>query len=393
MIKPVKAVLSVLFSLSVALAVGVPVQAQFGYITNNGAITITGYTGSASTVTIPDAINGLPVTGIESGVFPSNLSLTNVVLGTNVIDIGDGAFATCIKLAAITVSDANPAYATAAGVLFNKNLTTLVEYPAGRSGSYVIPGRVTAIEADAFEASGLSSVTIPNSVTNIGEGAFSPCGLTNVMIPESVTTIADNTFNNCLYLSEAMIPSSVTSIGDYAFYWCTSLLNVAIPDSVTNVGWGVFACSNLTSVTIPASVASLGGYAFNYASSLQGIYFRGNAPAADGTQFWADRNGTVYYLPGTVGWGATYGFLPTAPWYLPDPMVLTQGPGFGVQSGEFGFTISWATNAAVVVEASSNLAPAVWLPVVTNTLAAGAAYFGDPQWTNFPARFYRVRSP
>jgi hypothetical protein len=46
-----------------------------------------------------------------------------------------------------------------------------------------------------------------------------------------------------------------------------------------------------------------------------------------------------------------------------------------------------------VVEACTNLSNPVWQPVQTNTFTAGTAYFSDPQWTNYPGRFYRLRSP
>lgn len=78
---------------------------------------------------------------------------------------------------------------------------------------------------------------------------------------------------------------------------------------------------------------------------------------------------------------------------LPNPLVLNNSPSFGVQTNRFGFTISWATNVPVVVEAYANLGGPVWLPVSTNTLTSGSAYFSDPQWTNYPRRFYRLRSP
>jgi hypothetical protein len=64
-----------------------------------------------------------------------------------------------------------------------------------------------------------------------------------------------------------------------------------------------------------------------------------------------------------------------------------------VQSNDFGFIVSWATNLPVVVEASTSLANPTWSPVATNTLTSGSAYFTDPQWTNYPAHFYRLRSP
>jgi len=78
---------------------------------------------------------------------------------------------------------------------------------------------------------------------------------------------------------------------------------------------------------------------------------------------------------------------------LAAPLILTIAPGFGVQSNVFGFIISWATNLPVVVEACTNPANHSWSPVQTNTLTGGWSYFSDPQWTNYPARFYRLRSP
>jgi hypothetical protein len=45
-----------------------------------------------------------------------------------------------------------------------------------------------------------------------------------------------------------------------------------------------------------------------------------------------------------------------------------------------------------VVEASTSLAIPTWVPVSTNILTAGTSYFSDPDWTNYPARFYRLRS-
>jgi len=71
-------------------------------------------------------------------------------------------------------------------------------------------------------------------------------------------------------------------------------------------------------------------------------------------------------------------------------VILNNSANFGVQPGGFGFTISWATNASVVVQAATNLANPVWMPVSTNPLTNGTSYFSDPQWTNYPERFYRV---
>jgi len=95
-------------------------------------------------------------------------------------------------------------------------------------------------------------------------------------------------------------------------------------------------------------------------------------------------------LPGTTGWGTTYGGLPTAPWL---PQMQTASINSGGQTNQFGFTMNWASDQTVVVEASTNLSNPVWQPVQTNLLTTGSAWFSDPQWTNYPARFYRLRSP
>jgi hypothetical protein len=124
---------------------------------------------------------------------------------------------------------------------------------------------------------------------------------------------------------------------------------------------------------------------------LTNIYFEGNAPVTDGTAFSGD-TGTVYYVPGTAGWASTFDGLPTALWYQPNPLILNNGSGLGVQNNGFGFTVSWATNTSVVVEACTNLASPVWQPLQTNALANGTNYFSDAQWTNYPGRFYRVRA-
>ncbi|MGB7746561.1 MAG: leucine-rich repeat protein [Verrucomicrobiia bacterium] len=163
---------------------------------------------------------------------------------------------------------------------------------------------------------------------------------------------------------------------------------------VTSIGDESFLdCNSLTSVTIGNNVNSIGASAFWNCTSLTGAYFQGNAPFIDSYVFYGDRKATVYYLPGTTGWSSTFGGAPTAPWYLPNPTILNFEPNFGVRTNSFGFTISWAINISVVVEACTNFTNPVWQPVQTNTLVSGSCYFSDPQWTNYPARYYRLRSP
>jgi hypothetical protein len=183
------------------------------------------------------------------------------------------------------------------------------------------------------------------------------------------------------------------------FSECTSLTSGIIPNSATNIGeWAFAYCSNLTSVTIPNRVASIGQLAFFYCTSLTNVYFQGNAPTVDGaaggadTTVFAGETGKVYYMPGTTGWTNTFGGWPTAQWFRPTPAILGVGNGLGVQGNRFNFTVSWATNTSVIIQACTNLANPVWTPIATNALSGGVVNFSDFTWTNAPGRFYRVSS-
>jgi hypothetical protein len=223
--------------------------------------------------------------------------------------------------------------------------------------------------------------------------AFLACiNLTSVTIPDSVISIGPKAFWNCHSLTSVTIGNGVINVGYYAFLDCDALTSVTIPNSVTNIELGVFeGCHSLTNVTIGNSVISIGDWAFQNCASLTGIYFQGNAPSLGGSYvFSGDNHVTVYYLPGTTGWFSSFGGLPTELWL---PYVQASNTSFGVQSNQFRFSINWASGQTVVVEACTNLANPIWSPVGTNTLTSGSSCFSDSGWTNYPGRFYRLRSP
>ena len=97
----------------------------------------------------------------------------------------------------------------------------------------------------------------------------------------------------------------------------------------------------------------------------------------------------TFYLPGTMGWGTEFAGRPAVLW---DPVVATGDARFGVRTNRFGFTITATSDLTTMVEAATNLANPAWIALATNTLTDGMSYFNDPEWTNHPARFYRLRT-
>jgi hypothetical protein len=401
-----KTTLSTLFGLFL-LAAPAAVRAQFIYTTNADGLTltITGYSGPVGPVIIPTNINGLTVVNIGNsafsgtnqlgvvGGFPNNVP-TSVVIPNTVTNIGHDAFYNCASLTNATIANG-----------------------------------VTSIGEEAFAYTSLTSLTIPGSVTNIGYGAFYICAsLTNATIANGVISIGDYAFYFCTSLAGVTIPASVTNIGINLFSDCTSLPaimvdaqnafyssvngvlfdkdqatlieypggkagNYAIPGSVTSIGsYAFFDCPRLTTLAIPASVTNIGDYLFGFCTNLRRIYFEGNAPAVGIDSYWPENVARIYYLPGTTGWVA-FSASTGQPAVLWNPLIQAGGASFGVRSNQFGFNITGTTNIPIVVEACANLASPVWTPLATLALTDGLIYFSDPQWTNYPGRFYRISSP
>lgn len=286
--------LALVLSGFILLCLPLAAKAQLTYSTNGSSITITGYSGPGGSVVIPDTISGLPVTTIRTNSFTSCTNLTGITVPASITNIGALTFNRCTSLTNIIVNATNPTYSSLNGVLLDKNQTTLLQCPGGKTGGLQIPTNVTSIGSSAcLSCSNLASVTIPDSDTSIGDSAFSSCtSLTNVTIGTGVTSIGTFAFRNCTSLTSILIPNSVTNIGSVPFYGSTSLTNVTIgtgvtsignsmfsscpnltsiiiPDSITSIGNSAFStCSNLTSITIPNSVTNIGSYVFKYCTSL-----------------------------------------------------------------------------------------------------------------------------
>jgi len=326
---------SVCIPLLLCLGFATTATAQFNYsVKSDTAVTITGYTGPAGPIVIPDTINVsgsmLPVTGIADYAF-SSTPITSATIPAGVTSIGAAPFAYCTSLTSITVASLNPAYTSVGGVLFDKNQTLLIQYPAGNTGtSYTIPSSVSrigtdafmeasklsvvsipaglnTIDADAFEwCTSLSGVTIPNSVTHIGVYAFYSCAMTGISLSASATDLGYQCFGDCRNLTSITvdpmnpvysssngvlfdknqtvlkqcpsgfsgsytIPATVITIDPDAFYYCTKVTGITISGSVTTIGNSAFTNTKITTINIPASVTSIGEEVFYACANLASI--------------------------------------------------------------------------------------------------------------------------
>ena len=226
---------------------------------------------SLESITIPDSI-----ASIGERAFYGCSSLKSINIPSSVTNIESAAFSECTSLESISVDINNKNYISEDGILFNKEKTEIMCYPAGKKDlkEYIIPKEVTSIRYEAFEGcSSLESIDIPSSVTNIGNNAFLGCSsLKSINIPEGVTSIRDSTFYRCSSLESINIPEGVTRIGYSAFYGCSSLKSINIPEGVTSIEYGVFdGCISLESINIPSSVTSIENEAFDGCSNLESI--------------------------------------------------------------------------------------------------------------------------
>ncbi len=283
---------------------------------------------------------GNRVTNIGNSAFFGCSSLTSITIPNSMTSMkGNVVFGSCSSLTSIIVDENHTAYSVQDGVLFNKDKTTLLCYPAGKTNTaYTVPNGVTRIEQSAFlNCEDLISVTIPDSVTSIGVQAFYNTGYYKdkanwdnealyighylidtkeiagaYAIKPGTKVVADNAFY-WQNVTSVSIPSSVVSIGEIAFSDCNRLVSFTvdenntaystqdgvlfnkdkttlvsypvgkinamytIPDSVTTIADRAFSsCDNLVSITIGEGVKTIGREVFFYCTNLSNVWYVGS---------------------------------------------------------------------------------------------------------------------
>lgn len=243
------------------------------------------------------------VRGIASGVFQNCDALVSVKLPDSVTSVSYDAFFDCAGLKKLLVGEGNPVYASADGILYDKEMKTLLCCPAGKAGKLTVPEGVTRIGESAFRGCAeLTSVKLPQSVTEIGGYAFENCSaLSVVTLPGGITEIGSGAFSGCSVLRSAEIPGSVKAVAPHTFSGCYGLRVVTLSKGITSIGAEAFSyCAGLNSIEIPGSVTRIEADAF-LSAGLEAIIFAGDAPKGVSGAF-ASADALAYYPKGNTSW-------------------------------------------------------------------------------------------
>ena len=278
---------------------------------------------------VPDEVTEFP-DNINCGVFNYNQNLKSITINASVNLFTDyfvplSQFDYASKLEAIYVDSKNPYLTTDNGILYSKDKTILVSYPANCSQTkYVMPDNVCEMSFNAFYGAknlkeiwlseklgvnisgatyflgcrNLESINVPESNSTFysvdgvlfGKDFYSVDGFlfgkddsclisypqnkkdSKYEVPTTVKSIVSEAFEGNTNLSTVIIPDNVTEINGSAFMDCTSLSKVVLPSNLKEIAYYTFSnCSSLTDIDIPASITTVGACAFLNCSSLKNV--------------------------------------------------------------------------------------------------------------------------
>lgn len=259
-----KAINDVLFNFAETTLIAYPASKTGSSYTIPNSVTNVGIYAFGSTkyltsVTIPNS-----VTTTDGGVFIGAQLLTTVDIGTGLTNLGEQNFAWIPTLTSINVNASNASFASIGGVLYDKNITKLWAYPAGKAGtSYTAPNTVTSTAYTVFGAAvNLLTVDLTPVSTLSGQEFHSATSVEEVIFGNSLTILKAQVFQSASGLKKLTLGTGLTTIQTYAFYNNVSLncviyagnnstiLNYAYPNGVVPVA------SSSNCLTAPAFTLS-----------------------------------------------------------------------------------------------------------------------------------------
>lgn len=234
------------------------------------------YNVEGSNIIIPDSVDKIPVTSlidknlrnfscfnkVSSIKLGKNVSYIGIV-NTNVNDTfihGENIFSGALKLVSITVDEDNQTFSSEDGVLYNKDKTMLIKYPAFKTSvgtanhSFTIPETVKYIYQKAFyQNKSIDTIILGSNVEIIYNEAFSGCtSLVKVEFNKKLQKISTRAFEGCTKLDGVVINEGVTEIRFHAFYDCIKMSSIYIPSTLVEMDYNVFiGCTNLTKIYTP----------------------------------------------------------------------------------------------------------------------------------------------
>ena len=231
--------------------------------------TITGYSGNATALYIPDEIDGHEVVAIGDRAFQNRTDLRTVMIPDSVTRINGNAFYGCSNLANVTLSKNLESMGSSA--FGNCDGLTQIEIPKSLESCDISYGSYGPFR----DCDKLKKVKFEEGTTVIATMLFHHCtGIEEIEIPDTVTIIKDSAFEECTNLKSIQIPNTVTKIEPEAFYNCTSLTTVNIPDTVKSIDKSVFSgCASLTEVHLPSTIKEMPVSAFYNCKKLTTINF------------------------------------------------------------------------------------------------------------------------
>ena len=285
-------------------------------VTDGESVTITGCACEEQfyEVKIPETIEELPVRGIDSNAFQGNESITAVTLPDGVESLPYRAFYSCSSLRSIDlnqvrdlgdlstgwtrlglttsletikVADDNPAFIVSDGILFSRDMKTLLLYPPLRPGkTYVIPDTVTTLWSNAFnETREIEEVTLSPGIGNYWD-SFRSCPNLRVLNLNMLSFISGDNFVFCEALEKVTVSDDnpVLEVVDGVLfsedksilYFCPPARpgdSYTIPAGVSVIGNRAFSISQLKWIEMPDSLREIRSYAFEYAQNLEYIEF------------------------------------------------------------------------------------------------------------------------
>ena len=245
------------------------------------------------------------VTELNDITFANCTSLKNVSIGSGCTSISTTAFFGASSIDRITVSEDNKNFTAVDGVLYNKDMTTLVLYPKNCSGEFAVPDTVTTIADYAFDNSpNITKVTIGKNVKTIGFYAFS--GNKKLETVEftgnNLTSIEDEAFSDCIALSELNITGNGLVINSDAFYRNYALKSLTLGTGVKTINSYAFRqCTSLETVNIGNDVETIGYYAFYNNNNLKQLVLGKGLNSIDSSAFSGYKDLTVYCYEDTYG--------------------------------------------------------------------------------------------